>query len=147
LWDLKVAVQPDFECRALIEHQVVTRLECGVGAIRRARARTGGCSVFAALVSTRGSAFAGSYHHGLGDFFFGHPFTSDLAFLANLAQSVFAGDSGYGSDERDPSMLSFDFVKTQQKAGVQPWFDSAYVAFDLPALIQRGAVGSGEGLR
>src|SRR5438270_13623235 len=64
LWNLKIAVQPNFQRCAFVEHQVVTRLECGVGAIRRAGARSRGCAVLAALVSSGGSSFAGSYHYG-----------------------------------------------------------------------------------
>jgi len=68
-------------------------------------------------------------HHGFGDLFFGHSFAADLAFFADLLQAVLAGDSGDGGDESGPSMLSFDFVKAEDQAGVVSFVASDDAAF------------------
>jgi hypothetical protein len=146
LRDLKIAVQPDFERGAFIEHQVVTRFESGVSPICGAGTRAGGSTVFSALMGSCGCAFAGPYYYGLSDFFFGHAFTTYLAFLTDLAQSVFARNSSYGCDEWNPPVLSFDFVETEKEASVQSGFDGTHVSFDLLALLKRHAIWREQGL-
>ncbi len=87
--------------------------ERGQTAAGSARACAGCGPMFAARVRALGGALTGTDYDRLGYFFFRHAFALDFAFLAELLQAVFAGDSGYGSDQRQPAVLGFNFVEAQ----------------------------------
>ncbi len=69
--------------------------------------------MFSARVRALGGALTGTDYDSLGNFFFGHAFAFDFAFLAELLQAVLAGDSGYGRDQGQPAVVGFNFVEAQ----------------------------------
>lgn len=140
-WSLQISVETDFEGGAFVEDEVVPGFYRGERAIGRAFAGSSCRLTLVVVVNASGSTFTCSHDDSLGNLFFRHTLAADFAFFADLLEAVFTGHTSNGGDQRNPSVLGFDFVKAEQQARMQAGFHSADVTLDLLALVDHQAGG------
>src|SRR5438128_10045791 len=75
---------------------------------------------------------------------FVHASAVDLTFLIGRLHAVLAGHSGYGGDQRNPAVIGFNLIETEQQAGVEAVLHRAHMAFDFLAARNQRAIGSRE---
>src|SRR5579864_5632163 len=109
----KVAIEPDLECGAFIENEIMSGFERCHGAIRCSYTRSSGGAALAAIVCSLGRSFARANNDSFSNLFLAHSLTADFSFFADLAQSMFSRNSRNRCNQRYPSVAGVDLVEAQ----------------------------------
>jgi hypothetical protein len=144
-WDLQGSIEAHLERRSFFQLEIPIGQQAGLGSRNCARCAAGAVTVARSCADTGAKSCAcGRVCDRL---LYSRPLAFDLTLgtlVARHFDPVFAGDSGDGCDQRNPSVVGFDFVEAEQEPRVQPLCHGTDMTLDFLAAGNHVAVRGNE---